>query len=267
MTKQTVHYDDGTFDVLTHPLQYYRHKGDVEIKGRLRSCATPEGASPNTNGCPAVWTMLDEIQPLNKYWQFALCGWNPGIPPKSVMAELGGTRALANRLGYGMGKNLTNWPVGSNTDSPYDPAFDKVRTMSHSMLSGVAAPEGKLWFRDYRTDRMKMYTGYLIVDLFDGSKNPPMKPGKRQPETMSEVNFETYLYNPRDHWHLFFALNIVNFSGELVPFAGGATYPWFFEGKHPVCFMPHVSRKQVLYPLELLEELPLGTPRVRPYTK
>jgi hypothetical protein len=199
-----------------------------------------------------------------------LCGWNPGISFKGVMAELGGTRAIANRTGYGMGKNLTNWPANSNTDSPYDPAFDKARTMTKAMLSGIVVPNGKLLFKDYNakenSTQKKMYTGYLIADMFDGNKNPPLKPGKRQPERMADVKFSDYLYNPRDDWHMFFELKIVNFSGELSPFAGGATYPWYFDGKVPVCFMPHVCKKQVVYPLELLEELPLGTPRVYPYT-
>jgi hypothetical protein len=100
----------------------------------------------------------------------------------------------------------------------------------------------------------------------DGTKNPPLKSGKRQPERVEDIRFEDYLYNPRDHWYLFFALNIINFSGTLVPFDGGATYPWFFEGRRPVCFMPHVSRKEIVYPLELLQKLPLGTTRIDPYT-
>lgn len=188
------------------------------------------------------------------------------MPPAEVMNKLGNGEALSNGTGYGKeGRNLTCWPTGSHTDSPYNPAFDKDRTCSMSMLSGVAVPNGKVLFKDYRTENRRWYTGYLIVDTFDGTINPPLKPGFKQPETISEVNFEHYLHNPRDHWSFFFALNIITQQEKLIPFPKGATYPWFFESRHPVCFMPHVSRKEILYPLDLLEKLPLGTQRVKPY--
>jgi hypothetical protein len=207
---------------------------------------------------------------LDKYWQFALCGWNSGMSVKSVMAELGHTRALANKTGYGMpGRNLTNWPAKSNTDSKYDPAFDKDRTTSNSMLSGIEYPDGRLLFKDYKTDKRKVYTGYLALEMMDGNKPPALKPGRKQPERIEDVRPEDYLHHPKNpwDWHLFFALNIINFQAELIPFAGGALYPWYFDGKVPVCFMPHVSRMpEVKYPTELLEKLPLGTSRVKPYT-
>lgn len=268
-TRQLVMYDDGTQDELFYvpARRYWRHKRDHEILGRLRTCATPDGAAPGTAGCPAVWVLHDEENMnLNKYWQFFLCGINPLIRPKQVINELGTTRALANGTGVGE-DDRRNYVTGENTTATKDLAFDKDRTMSNSMLSGIPVPNGKLWFKNPRTNQMQWFTGYLIVDVMDGTKNPPMKPGKRQPETLEQINFEDYLYNPRDYWHLFFALNIVNFSGDLIPFAGGALYSWFFGGMHPVCFMPHVSRKEVLYPLEFLEELPVGTARIKPYTK
>jgi hypothetical protein len=143
IVRQNIYYDDGTWDSL-YQYKYFRHKRDHEILGRLRSCATPEGASSGTKGCPAVWVLHDaENMNLNKYWQFALCGWNPGILPKSVINELGTTRALANGTGVGE-DDRRNWVTGENMDATKDLAFDKDRTMSNSMLSGIVVPNGKL---------------------------------------------------------------------------------------------------------------------------
>lgn len=270
--RQLIEFSDGTSVDMYPPMRYWRHKRDHEIMGRIRGCATPTGASPNTTGCPAVWTMLDEENTIiNKYWQFALCAWNPGIAPRSVMAELNNWRALANSTGFG-DKNppRKNYVTGENLNEPNaeDPAFDKDRTMSNSMLSGEVRRDIELLFKDYRSESgKKIYRGVLLVNTLNGNYNPPIKPGLAQPERVADAKFDMYKYNPRDNWDLFYALNIINFSGDLVPFAGGATYPWYFNGRKPVCFMPHVSRRKIAYPLDLLEELPVGTPRISPYTK
>lgn len=243
--------------------QFYMHREDRDIFGKVRDCATSND-NPNTNGCPAVW-VLNEPRlktKITKYWQIYLCAINPGIRPKQVMAELGCTRALANKTGFGCSTPRRNYITGENKDAA-DPLFDKDRTMSRSMLVSADGIE----YDENFTFLGKPKRGYVILKTFDGDRPPPMKPGKRQPETLAEARFDDYLYNPRDDWELFFALNIINPEGQLVPFAGGALYPWFFNGNKPVCFFPHVSREQIKYPLEYLKKLPLGTPRVNPYTK
>jgi hypothetical protein len=248
--------------------QYYKHREDISILGRIRNCAP----------CPAVWAINEpKVKTvITVHWQIALCVWNYGIRPKQVMAELGCTRALANKTGYGCSTPRRNWITGENL-SASDPLFDKDRTMSRSMLmskDGIEHTEDFL-FRDYKDPdgSKKIYKKYIILKTFNGNLPPPVKPGKSLPplEVIQRGNyvdyFDNYLYNPRDDWEMFFALNIVNAEGLTVPFAGGALYPWFFNGNKPVCFFPHVSTEDIKYPTELLTKLPLGTSRINPYTK
>lgn len=244
------------------PKQYYMHKEDADILGRLRNCASnPTG---ETNGCPAVWVLNEPVlkTKITKYWQIYLCAMNPGITPKQVMNELGCTRAIANKTGFGCSTPRRNYITGEDKDAA-DPLFDKDRTMSRAMVMSL---DGKEYDEDF-IFQGDVRRGYIVLKTFNGNGPPPMKPGKRQPETLAEARFDDYLYNPRDDWEMFFALNIVNTSGRLIPFAGGALYPWFFNGTKPVCFFPHVSRETIKYLLGNLNKLPLETPRINPYTK
>lgn len=239
--------------------QYYVHKTDQEILGRIRPCASdPDVISPNTEGCPAVWVLNEPTLKtrVTFHWQIALCVWNYAMPPRKVMAQLGYKRALANGTGFGDPNDpRRNYITGEGVGKP-DPQFDKDRTMSLSMLTIESEDDG-----------------IGVLKTFDGNLPPPMKPGKSLPPiTVIQTGnykdyFDDYLYNPRDNWEMFFALNIINLSGQLVPFDGGGLYPWFFNNTKPVCFFPHVSREKIRYSLDLLRKLPLGSPRVNPYTK
>lgn len=275
----------GSVDLYTPPL-YFRHKRDHEIMGHLRACASTD-VNVNTKGCPAVWVLNDPIRKveITKYWQFYIDrGINSNMPVGHALRELGYTRAIANGTGYGKpGVNRANWVTRTNL-SDANPLFDKDRTFSNAMLQTI---DGKvhwdvpLLFRNYRAaedqNKKKLYHGYVIVKMFDGSKPPPLKPGKRQPERWEDVNPDDYLHHPKnpEDWGLFFALNIVNLSGDLVPFAGGALYDWYFNKTKPVCFYPHITNSKIVtsnygsvkYPVDLLEKLPTGTSRVSPYTK
>lgn len=232
--------------------QYWMHKEDLIILGRIRPCASdPDVISPGTKGCPAVW-VLDEpnlkVQ-LNKYWQFYLVAINYNMIPKKVSDVLEYGKALTNGTGFGDPDDpRRNYITEEDVGEPL-PAFDKDRTMSRSMLSGIEDGND------------------LIVRTLNGNLPPPLKAGKRQPETLSEINPDDYLYMPETDWDLFFACNIINLQGKVIQFPNGGLYPWFFGGTHPVVWMPHVSRESTIrYPKSNLLKLPLGTDRIFPYT-
>lgn len=229
--------------------------------GRVRNC----GNEYPLESCPAVWVLNEPRLKtrITKYWQFYLCAINPGMEPRQVMAQLGYKRVLTNGTGFGDARDPRhNWITGENVNAP-DPAFDKDRTTSRSMimsLDGIEYDETFQFLGEWKT-------GYIILKTFNGNFAPPMKPGRSNPERLEDAKWDDYLYNPKDHWEMFFALSNVNKNtGIISPFSGGALYDWYFNRKSPVCFMPHVSREIIKYPLDYLVKLPIGTDRINPYT-
>lgn len=269
--KQSITLSNGTaIDLYSKDnRKLFIHRTDREILGRLRACASTN-ISPNTKGCPAVWVLNEPITKveITKYWQFYLTAINYAMYPSSVLAELGYKRALANGTGYGKpGVNRANWISMSNLSSP-NPLFDKDRSMSWAVLASadnIIYDDGLL-FKDYIRGGKKIYQKYIVIKTFDGRMPPPMKEGKRQPERLSDVRIDDYLYNPKDHWEMFFELKIVNTAGRLVPFAGGGLYDWYFNGNTPVCFYPHISNSIVRYPIDFLQEID-NTERPYPYSR
>lgn len=228
--------------------QYWMHGDDYHVLKTLRDCAAePLG---NTNGCPAVWILREpnlKVK-LTRDWQFYLVAINYAMNPKHITPLLGWKKAFTNMTGFGKpGEPKRNYITGEGMSATEDPRFDKDRTCSLSMLSGIVAGDS------------------LIVRVLDGNRPPPLKEGRKYPQRLEDIDINDYLYNPRDNWDLFFAANVVNRDGALIPFPNGAIYPWYFNGRHPVTFMPHVSREVISYPLDNLIPLPLGTPRILPY--
>ena len=108
----------------------------------------------------------------------------------------------------------------------------------------------------------------LIVEMMDGSKPPPLKPGRVLPDRIEDLDIDIYEFTPRTHPHLFFAANITKKGGKVLsPFPNGGTYDWFLGGQRMVTWMPHVARSGVTvrYPLSRLVELPPGSPLPSPY--
>jgi hypothetical protein len=247
----------GSMAVLTRKLQVYSngalvdapsrppiwiHREDKEVFGYIRECAT------NGNSCPAVFVLRepDLKVELTKEWQFYLAAINYNMVPADVSTELDYRLAFCNSTGltkpgvprrdYLKGVNLTAVDERGN---PALPKFDKDRTCTRSVMTGSANGD------------------YLIVTTLDGNKPPPLKAGRRYPQTVEEINIDDYLYNPREHRWLFFAANTVSsVSGgtKVYPFPRGATYPWMNDGWKYTWF-PHVSRGVIRYPLSRLRRL------------
>jgi hypothetical protein len=137
--------------------------------------------------------------------------------------------------------------MGTKLNRP-DPEFDKVRTCALSVLTGSVSGED------------------LIVAMLDGSQEPPLKDGRRYPETVEDIKLDDYLFVPQTHRHFFFAANIIRRDGRTVPFPHGAVYDWMDDDR-TYTWLPHVKRSQfeIRYPLTKLIPLPAGAPLPSPY--
>jgi hypothetical protein len=222
------------------------HREDREVFGYIRPCAT------NGGSCPAVFvlkTPAAKVQ-LTREWQFYLAAINYHMAPADVAVELHYHLAFCNNTGLGKPDvPRRDYLRGRDLTAKELPKFDKDRTCSRSVLTGVEVGNT------------------LRVTVMDGNQPPPLKPGRRQPQTVGEINFEDYLYNPRDHRHMFFAANTVSsVSGgsKVYPFPRGATYEWAGDGWRYTWF-PHVSCEEILYPLSRLRKLADGEAVPSPY--
>lgn len=211
----------------------WQHKDDIGLKGAPRKCAP----------CPAVFPMQDSRVAVTKQWQFFIRGTNYGMSVQHVAALLGPKKAFTNRNPK---DRRADHLKGENLDRP-DPEFDKVRTCSLSVMTGIVSGDE------------------LIVMMLDGSQPPPLKGGRSYPQQLEEINPDDYLYTPWTHRYLFFAANIIKRNGKTAPFAKGAVYEWTGD-QRPYSWLPHVSRFEVRYPLSNLIELPAGSLIPSPYS-
>lgn len=236
---------NGVLEIEQPPVQLYMQKEDRDAQGYLRSCAP----------CPAVWVLLDDPHAhMGRQWQYYTRAINHNMTLENVYLLFDDHLFAANHTGF---PTLDN--PGDRADFFFNrnlggkaPQFDKVRTTSRSVMTGVE--EGN----------------FLRVMTFDSRSLPPLKPGRSYPQDISEVNPDDYLYMPETHPHLFLVANIVNRREEVVQFPRGALYPWFEDGNTPVSFLPHISNHAygpVLHPLSMLEKLPLGSPAPSPYRR
>lgn len=218
----------------------WMHLEDKAAQGYIRPCAP----------CPAVWVLKDDQHVVfGEQWQYFLVGSNPNMTLENVMLLLDWRLAFANRLG------LTN-PNDPRADyitrkhlGRKDPQLDKVRTTSRSVLTGTVVGND------------------LKVTMFDSRQPPPLKPGRKYPTRVEDVNPDDYLYLPQTHPWMFLVANIVNKAGEVVQFPRGAVYPWTSDNT-PRSFVPHIcnpSYGDVTYPLSKLWRVPDNQPIPGPY--
>jgi hypothetical protein len=109
----------------------------------------------------------------------------------------------------------------------------------------------------------------LKVQTFDSTKPPPLKEGRNYPSNISQINPDDYLYMPQYNREMFLVANIVSADSEVVQFPRGGLYSWTRDNT-PYSFMPHVSHPgygDILYPLDNLVKLPLGSPVPSPYRR
>lgn len=254
-TQRITTYNNGTFQVETfYPPTptgtsiYYMQKEDVDSgvflnsdgKPTIRSCAT-------TGGCPAVFVMLTPKLKVNldKNWQFYLIAINMGMTLENISSILDTHWAFCNDSGFRSGA-LRNYILNKDlnavdeTGKPAYPRFDKDRTCSRSVVKGVELGS------------------VLQVVTFDGNKPPPLKEGRSYPQRIEDINIDDYLYNPRDHRHMFFAANAVASKpgglSSVAPVPRGAIYDWTEDGL-PYTWLPHVSRHVVYRPLSQLTKV------------
>jgi len=212
----------------------WQHKDDLGVLDRVRDCAP----------CPAVFTIHESRVTITKQWQFFIRAINPGMSLRHIAALFGPTKAFTNRS---VGDKRAAHLQGERLGRP-DPEFEKVRTCSLSVLTGVVRAEE------------------LIVTLLDGSQAPPLREGHSHPERVEDIDPDDYLFTPQTHRHFFFAANIIKKDGKTVPFPHGAFYDWTNDGRL-YTWLPHVKRSQfeVRYPLSRLTPVPAGAPFPSPY--
>lgn len=214
----------------------YRHKHDVELND-LRD-------PTEIAGTPEVFVLYDYSIPLTQQWQYFCRAANMGMTPAKVAALFGDRKAFCNRMGLGEPSDpRADWLNEENTGRE-DPKLSKAYTCGGSLLAGE--PEGN----------------YLWVRHFDGNQPPPLKPGKAYPLRVEDIDPDDYVYHPSNApWMFLVAVNVTD-KGSPFPFNNGGLYSWTPEPSRPFTFLPHVSRRQVLYPLAKLERV---TEWVSPY--
>src|SRR5688572_14188269 len=196
---------------------------------------------------PAIVNLLAQSMFVTRDWQFYIRAINRGMTRQHVSAIFEYKKAFANGTGFGDGSDpRRDYILNENTDAAEDPQFDKVRTCVRNTHTGVV------------NDTV------LRLLTMDGNQPPPMKPGKRHPQTLDEIRLDDYLYQPKTHRWLFFAANNINGDGGVFPFAHGAVYEWF--GDRQVTWLPLVSRFPVSIALQYVRRLGDSEPIPSPYS-
>lgn len=187
---------------------------------------------------PAIVNLLAQSMKITREWQFAIRAWNYNMPVEKVSAIFGFEKAFTNGTGFGdPDDKRRNYLLSESLTSTEDPQFDKARTCIRATHTGLTGGD------------------YLYLDYMDGTAPPELKPGKRQPRTVDEINIEDYLYTPQSHPWMFFACNNARAGGAVAPFDHGALYPWFMSGQRMVTWMPLVSRYPLRIALDLVERV------------
>jgi hypothetical protein len=201
-----------------------------------------------TAPCPAIVLLkTDQHAIFTEQWQYFVRAINYSMSIQHVSQLYEKGRAFFNGTGFPGKRNyLTGEGVGKD-----DPNADKVRSCLDNVVTGVE-------------------TGtYLRVKCFDSRQNPPLKPGRSYPTTISEINIDDYLITPESNIEMFVVANIINTANELNPFPNGAVYPWTGSIR-PFSFYPVINNYgygDVLYPMSKVKKLPLGSKPPIPYTQ
>lgn len=211
--------------VETYPLFQFKPVSNPRITATQAAIANGE----SKHGFPDIIPLGVGEGPrvdLTREWQLFIADLNPNMTREKVSAFLSGAVAFTNKTSWGVGETVyQNWLLNEDIEGGNPlPQFDKVRTCSYAIHSGVV--EG----------------GELVLNVLNGNLPPPM---------ISEIN-------PLSHPHLFFYATIVwmDTNGrELsrVPFQQRAkAWGHNFE----VTVMPLVSKYQVRVPLSAVEAVP-----------
>lgn len=197
------------------------------------SAFTGSGVRSNV---PAIVNLLAQSMKITREWQFYIRAINHAMELRHVSAIFEYQKAFANGTGFGdAGDPRRDYLLGENMTSKYDPQFDKHRTCIRATHTGEVSGD------------------YLWLESMDGSNPPLLKPGKRQPRTVGEIDIDNYLYNPRDHRWLFFAANNIGSTGNVSAWDHGGFYPWFLDGQRQVTWLPLVGTFPVRIALSLVE--------------
>jgi hypothetical protein len=203
------------------------------------------------------------------------------MDPEAIVVELDDHLAFCNQTGLRAPVPRRNYLEGKDLTALEYPRFDKDRTCARSVMTGTVGYSLMQFFRDVtmavKQREFRLLSNALAaiasinvlnVVVMDGNQPPQMKPGKRLPATLADVNPDDYLYNPREHRWVFFAANTVaSLSGgrsQVMPFPRGKVYPWTGDG-WKYTWMPHVSREAPQVPLSRLRKLTAAEPIPSPY--
>ena len=249
---------------------------DREVFGGIRSCAS----------CPAVFTMKDDPHVVvSQQWQYYIRASNYNMTLDNAYLLLDNGLAFANGTGF-RNNSDPRADYFHNKDLKFAPPnLDKVRTCSRSVLTGVEQYNAGIAFRNtVNVLQSFLWAGQakisdvraalvsknvLKVKTFDSTKPPPLKQGRTYPTLIEDVDPTAYLYMPQTNREMFLVANIVNPVGEVVQFPRGGLYEWTSDSS-PYSFMPHISNPSfgdVLYPLDYLYKLPIGSPIPSPYKR
>lgn len=237
----------------------WMQREDAEVFGGIRACAP----------CPAVFVFNDTRVDLTQQWQYYIRAINYAMPVEKVAAILGKAKAFCNGTGFGDPADpRANFLLNESITSPL-PQFDKTRTCARSVVTGTPIFSLMQAFKLFRKSFAALRKSFaepnmLAVRVLNGNYPPLLKPGRTYPTTISQIDPDDYLYLPETHRHFFFAANIVNTRGEVVPFPNGALYQFTGDGM-PYTWLPHVCRFPVNYPLSRLVALPEGSLPPSPY--
>ena len=243
--KQSVFYKDGTQDdfklkqkpgTIWHvPWGYkiYQLGEDIQLYGKLRDEAS--------DGCPGIFVTDAWDTPDTKFtkeWQLFMYAANVKMRKNNVASLMGDTKFFMNGTGIGNDNEpRVNYILESDMDAPEFPRMDKYRMMVRGLYA----------CRPYDARNLLLWT-------MNGNNPPLMKPGKRQPRNVQEVEFglvtiDDYAYNPYTHlfaWHV--CNNLKRKNGQIndstiSPFANGATYTWTPDPTQMYTFFPNVTNK------------------------
>ena len=275
MTNITVSINTSPTEIPT-PIQLYMHREDKDVLGGVRSCAS----------CPAVYTLKDDPHVVvSQQWQYYIRAINYNMTLDDTYLLLDNGLAFANGTGFRNNSDPRADYFHRRDLSFPPPNLDKVRTCSRSVLTGVeqyslvmalkrvqSLAKSFLWAGRTQISDVRaalVSKNVLKVQTFDSTKPPPLRQGRTYPTRIEDVDPTDYLIMPQTNREMFLVANIVNPSGELSQFPRGATYNWIGDGA-PYSFMPHISNStygNVLYPLDYLYKLPLGSPIPSPYRR
>lgn len=237
-------------------LQLYQYGDDFRIHGKLRSCAS--------KGCPFVMVLRDQPDMFyDRDWQLYLVACNMPMKPNNIADILGPTKALTNSKGI---NEAANWIQGQRLNSKTLPRIDKCRTFglnthvgmdTYRVTYAIAHTIQAVLARSFMAAREAVMdfnsNNALVVLTFDGTKPPPMKPGRPRPTSYKEVNPDDFLILPSPETrHMFLDCTNEKRQGKgykVGPWAHGAVYDWTGDNR-PHTFVPLASKFEIVTPLK-----------------